>query len=131
MKKNKESLYCPYCKSNNIEVTNKIDFGLEPKSFEYYDVLATKNEKNIFLECKCNNCHNNFKYNYGKEVYLTFSEAPIVNNIGDVKLHLVFESDRTSDYKIISLIRNNEQVYLMLIEDEEYPACIAISLIRI
>lgn len=124
MKKNNKSMACPKCDASDISRSELVKYGEKEFSFDYYDSTATTHEASYYYMCKCNKCGNTYRHDLGKEIYITFDKAPIVARPGVVKLYFEYESEFDLDYKIYSVVLDDNETFLIEIEDTEYPVAI-------
>ena len=125
MKKNNKSMACPKCHEGGITRSELIKYNENEFSFDYCDSTATSHEASYYCMCKCNKCGNTYRYDFGREIYTTFDKAPIVTSPGIVKLYFEYESEFGLDYKIYSVVLDDNETFLIEIEDTEYPAAIS------
>lgn len=134
MKKIKTSLGCSNCSSSNIEFS--IEYCNEKvKSIEEEDRVAKIMTRQKVYNCKCNTCGHNYIVDHGNEKYILFEKPYSINCLGDINLLATFdtESGFEHSYKICSTTyspfekntNSKEEIYLMLIEGEEFPVIIS------
>lgn len=132
MKKINTSLGCTNCHSSNIQYY--IEFHDEKTK-----VIKDENTKIITRQkvynCKCNNCGYNYIIEHGIEKYVLFEKPYPINCLGDINLLATFDTESGFElgYKICSTTYSpyeenpdlKEEIYLMLIEGEEFPIIIS------
>ena len=132
MEKINTSLGCPNCHSADIQ--DSMEFLNEKTSFIKEDNVKIITRQKIY-NCKCNSCGHNYVVDHGNEKYILFEQPYPIHCSEDVCLLAVFETESGFErgYKLCSTTYSpyekntdsKEEVYLMLIEGEEFPVVIS------
>ena len=118
----KDDLFiCPTCNSKVISSGWYFE-DIEPKEFEYNGSIAHNRRRVKYYKCRCNTCRKMLIINGGTENFITFNNPP--KEEADVTLYAIYESDFKPSFKIFSLKSGIHEIYLMKIDDLEYPVLV-------